>query len=163
VGGGGRSTAVALAIGAIALMLASVLAGCGANGMSSSAGSSSTSTEPAYVNEPFTHQQLLVEQGARLAVSYGCAACHLGAAGRGIAPSFASFAGHQVTLADGRRVLVDEHFLRVGLLHPESAEIKGYDPAPMLAAIRRLHLASHPGQVAALVAFIEQIGPEPSG
>jgi hypothetical protein len=157
--GGGRSTAVGLAIGVIAL----VLAGCGMNGMSSRAVSSHTSTEPAYVNEPFTHQQLLVEQGARLAVSYGCAACHLGAAGRGIAPSFASFAGHRVTLADGRRVLVDEHFLRVGLLHPGDAEIKGYDPAPMLAAVRRLHLAGHPGQVAALTAFIEQIGPEPSG
>ncbi len=150
---------MALAIGAIAL----VLAGCGTSATSSHAGSSHTSTEPAYVNEPFTHQQLLVEQGARLAVSYGCAACHLGAAGRGIAPSFASFAGHRVTLADGRRVLVDEHFLHAGLLHPESAEIKGYDPAPMLAAVGRLHLAGHPGQVAALTAFIEQIGPEPPG
>jgi hypothetical protein len=155
--GGGRSTAVALAIGVIAL----VLAGCGTSATSSRAGSSHTSTEPAYVNEPFTHQQLLVEQGARLAVSYGCAACHLGAAGGGIAPSFASFAGHRVTLVDGRRVLVDEHFLRAGLLHPGDAEIKGYDPAPMLAAVRRLHLTGHPGQVAALTAFIEQIGPEP--
>jgi hypothetical protein len=145
----------AIAIGAL------VLAGCGTNATSSGAGASATSTEPAYVKEPFTHQQLLVEQGARLAVPYGCAACHLGAAGRGIAPSFASFAGHRVTLADGRRVLVDERFLRYGLLHPESAEIKGYDPAPMLAAIRRLHLAGHPGEVAALTAFIEQIGPEP--
>ena len=133
------------------------LAGCGTSGGSNGA----ASTEPSYVKEPFTHQQLLVEQGARLAVSYGCAACHLGAAGRGIAPSFASFAGHRVTLADGRRVLVDEHFIRLGLLHPESAEIKGYAPAPMLKAIRRLHLAENPGQVAALTAFIEQIGPEP--
>jgi hypothetical protein len=157
--GGGRSTAVGLAIGMIAL----VLAGCGTNGTSSRASSSHTSTEPAYVKEPFTHQQLLVEQGARLAVSYGCASCHLGAAGRGIAPSFASFAGHRVTLADGHRVLVDEHFLRAGLLDPGKAEIKGYDPAPMLAAVRRLHLAGHPGQVAALTAFIEQIGPEPPG
>jgi hypothetical protein len=155
--------AVALAIGAIALVLAFVLAGCGSRATSSSAGSSSTSTEPAYVKEPFTHQQLLVEQGARLAVSEGCTACHLDAAGRGIAPSFASFAGHRVTLVDGRRVLVDEHFLHAGLLHPESAELEGYDPAPMLAAIRRLHLAGHPGQVAALTAFIEQIGPEPPG
>jgi hypothetical protein len=155
--------AVALAIGTIALVLAFVLAGCGASATSSSAGSSSTSTEPAYVKEPFTHQQLLVEQGARLAVSEGCTACHLDAAGRGIAPSFASFAGHRVTLVDSRRVLVDEHFLRAGLLHPESDELEGYDPAPMLAAIRRLHLAGHPGQVAALTAFIEQIGPEPPG
>jgi hypothetical protein len=137
------------------------LAGCGTSGGSRSATSSSASTEPSYVKEPFTHQQLLVEQGARLAVSDGCTACHLDAAGRGIAPSFASFAGHRVLLADGHRVLVDEHFLREGLLHPEQAELKGYDPAPMLAALRRLHLAGHLGQVAALTAFIEQIGPEP--
>jgi len=133
------------------------LAGCGTSGGSNGA----ASTEPSYVKEPFTHQQLLVEQGARLAVSDGCTACHLDAAGRGIAPSFASFAGHRVTLVDGHRVLVDEHFLRAGLLDPGEAEIKGYDPAPMLAALRRLHLAGDPGQVAALTAFIEQIGPEP--
>ncbi len=77
-----------------------------------------------------------------------------------VGPDFAGFAGHAVTLADGRRVLVDEHFLREGLLHPEQAELKGYDPAPMLAAVRRLHLSGDPGQVAALAAFIEQIGPE---
>jgi hypothetical protein len=148
-----RSTAVLFAIVAIGLGLT----GCGTSEGSNGA----ASTEPSYVKEPFTHQQLLVEQGARLAVSDGCTACHLDAAGRGIAPSFASFAGHLVLLADGHRVLVDEHFLREGLLHPDRAELEGYDPAPMLAALRRLHLAGHPGQVAALTAFIEQIGPEP--
>ena len=30
----------------------------------------------------------------------------------------------------------------------------------MIAAVKRLHLSSQPAQVAALVAFIEQIGPE---
>ena len=149
-------------VSVIALACAPMLAGCGTGGSAGSAASSS-STAPSYVTEPFTHQQQLVEQGARLAVADGCTACHLDAAGRGIAPSFASFAGHRAALADGRRVLVDEHFIRLGLLHPESAEIKGYDPAPMLKAIRRLHLAENPGQVAALTAFIEQIGPEPPG
>ena len=57
-------------------------------------------------------------------------------------------------------MLVDEHFLRGGLEHPEQAELKGYAAAPMLAAVRRLHLAGEPDQVAALAAFIEQIGPE---
>jgi len=76
-------------------------------------------------------------------------------------PGFATFAGHRVTLTDGRTVVVDEHFLRAALLDPRSAQIKGYEPGPMLAALRRLHLASQPEQVAALAAFIEQIGPEP--
>lgn len=117
---------------------------------------------PGYVTEPFTHEQQLIEQGARLIVADGCAACHLGASARRIAPSFSSFAGHRVTLAGGRRVLVDEPFVRAGLLHPREHEIAGYDPAPMLAALARLRLGSQPAQVAALAAFIEQVGPEPA-
>jgi cytochrome c oxidase subunit 2 len=115
---------------------------------------------PRYVSEPFTHEQQLIEQGARLVIADGCSACHLNASKRSIAPSFASFAGHRVTLRDGRSVLVDEQFLREALLDPSRTLIRGYDPAPMLAALARLHLSSEPQQVAALAAFIEQIGPE---
>jgi cytochrome c2 len=143
----------------IALVSAPMLAGCGTSGSSSGA-RSSTSNAPAYITAPFTHEEQLVEQGARLAVADGCTACHLMGKPQSVGPDFAGFAGHTVTLAEGRRVLVDEHFLREGLLHPDKAELKGYDPAPMLAAVRRLHLSGEPGQVAALAAFIEQIGPE---
>jgi cytochrome c oxidase subunit 2 len=136
------------------------LAGCGASGQTSSQGSL-TSTEPSYIAEPFTHQQRLIAQGAGLVISYGCSACHLTAAGHRLAPSFASFAGHRVTLTDGRHVLVDEHFLREALRNPSHAQIKGYDPTLMRRAIKHLRLARHPQQVAALAAFIEQIGPEP--
>jgi cytochrome c2 len=149
---------VAVLASVIALVSVPMLAGCGTSG--SSSGASSTSTEPAYVTAPFTHEQQLVEQGARLAVADGCTACHLVGRSQSVGPDFAGFAGHAVTLAEGRRVLVDEHFLREGLLHPDRAELKGYAPAPMLAAVRRLHLANNPGEVAALAAFIEQIGPE---
>jgi cytochrome c2 len=151
-----RSTVVLASV--IALAFASLLAGCGTSGSSSGAGS--TSNAPAYITAPFTHEQQLVEQGARLAVADGCTACHLVGKSQSVGPDFAGFAGHDVTLAEGRRVFVDEHFLREGLLHPEKAELKGYAAAPMLAAVRRLHLAGEPGQVAALAAFIEQIGPE---
>jgi hypothetical protein len=139
-----------------ALLLA--LTGCSAG--SASAGRSSSSV-PSYVTEPFTHEQQLVAQGAPLIVGDGCASCHLNATAKGIAPSFSSFAGHRVTLTDGRHVLVDEQFVREGLLHPQANALKGYDAAPMLAALERLHLASHQQQVAALAAFIEQVGPEP--
>jgi hypothetical protein len=147
-------TAVLLA-GAIVL----ALSGCGASAGPSS-GRTLGSTVPAYVTEPFTHEQQLVEQGARLVVADGCAACHLSGSTRG-APSFSSFAGHRVTLTDGRRILVDEHFLRESLLRPRTTELEGYDPAPMLTALERAHLRGQPQQVAALAAFIEQIGPEP--
>ena len=148
-----------LALAVVALSLSFALAGCGSGGSSGGAGAS-TSTVPDYVTAPFTHEQQLVEQGARLAVADGCTACHLVGKSQSVGPDFAGFAGHAITLADGRRVLVDERFLREGLEHPEQAELKGYDAAPMLAAVKRLHLAGEPGQVAALAAFIEQIGPE---
>lgn len=136
------------------------LCSCGAAGTASSE-RPHTASVPAYVVEPFSHEQQLVEQGARLVVSAGCAACHLSAQGKAIAPSFASFAGHRVELADGRSALVDERFLRKGLLNPRRVVIRGYAAAPMVAAVARLDLASRPRQVAALAAFIEQVGPEP--
>ncbi len=136
------------------------LPGCGASGASSSQ-RSPASAEVQSASEAFTPQQQLVRQGGQLVVAYGCAACHLARSNDDVGPSFDSFAGHDVTLADGRRVLVDEHFLREALLHPEEYRIAGYDPEPMLDALRRLHLSGQPGQAAALSAFIEQIGPEP--
>jgi len=146
----------ALLAGALGLLLA----GCGAGNRPSSQ-SSSSSNVPAYVTEPFTHEQKLIEQGARLVVADGCSACHLNLSRPGIAPSFSSFAGHHVALRDGRNVLVDEAFVREGLIDPRRDELKGYDPAAMLTALARLRLGSEPKQVAALAAFIEQIGPEP--
>jgi hypothetical protein len=151
----GRATGTFL----VAALLVS-LAGCGASDKPGGQGSSS-STAPAYVSEPFTAQQRLIEQGAHLVVSDGCSACHLIATARNIAPSFASFAGHRFTLTNGRRVIVNEQFVREALLHPDTPPIKGFDPVPMLQATKHLDLATHPQQVAALAAFIEQIGPEP--
>jgi hypothetical protein len=144
----------------LAAVLILLLAGCGTSGTTSNQGTPRSSV-PAYVTEPFTHEQQLIEQGARLIVADGCSACHLTLSKPGLAPSFSSFAGHRVTLRDRRRVLVDERFLREGLLDPRRNILTGYDPAPMLAALARLHLHSQPQQLAALAAFIEQIGPEP--
>jgi hypothetical protein len=145
-----------LALGALAL------GGCGGGTGTAPRGSTAASV-PAYVTAPFTHEQQLVQQGARLVVSDGCAACHLyganGAAG-GVGPNFTSFAGHHVTLADGRSALVNETFVRLGLADPRAYELRGYDAAPMLAALARTRLASQPAQITALAAFIEQVGPE---
>jgi hypothetical protein len=93
-------------------------------------------------------------------VADGCSACHLNGTNQKLAPSFTSLAGHKVKLRDGRTALVDEQFLRKGLIDPGSEELAGYPAAPMLAALRRLRLAQRPSDVAALVAFIEQVGPE---
>jgi hypothetical protein len=132
-----------------------VLAGCSSSGAGTNRVASTTTPEP------FTHEQQLVVQGARLVVADGCSACHLDKLKQSASPSFASFAGHEVTLTDGRHAVVEEGFVREGLLHPSTHELKGYDPEPMLAALQRLDLGAKPGQVDALAAFIEQIGPEP--
>ncbi len=116
---------------------------------------------PAHVREPFSPQQHLIAAGARLIVSDGCSACHLVGASTRLGPNFDSFAGHEVTLANGRRALVDESFLRASLVDPAAYSLRGYRAAPMLRALARLHLAAHPHDVAALAAFIEEIGPEP--
>jgi hypothetical protein len=158
-----KSAAAVLLAGVIAFLLA----GCGTGARSSGGSAASSTALPPYLLEPVTPKQQLIGRGARLIVLDGCAACHLTAAGHGIAPSFDQLAGHRITLADGRRVLVDERFLREALLDPGVSPMKGYDPGPMLAALRRAHLNSKPEQVAALAAFIEEIGPEspesPSG
>jgi hypothetical protein len=151
-------TGVGLRLFGIAVLVS--LSGCSASTGPSAQGSL-TSTLPQYVAEPFTARQQLVEQGARLIVADGCAVCHLDKTRQAVGPSFDDFAGHDVTLADGRRVLVDERFLRETLLDPRKYPVKGYVAAPMIAATRRLRLGSRPEQVAALTAFIEQIGPEP--
>jgi Cytochrome c len=148
----------------VAALLASVtvvlMSGCGAS-RTQNAQAPPTSTEAESAAEPFTAHQQLIAQGARLIVADGCAACHLMRTGQGNGPSLASFAGHDLTLASGHRVLVDERFLREALRNPRKDPITGYDPAPMIAAVERLHLSSRPQEISALAAFIEQIGPEP--
>ncbi len=148
---------------ATAVLLPLVLSGCGGGGGGTASIQGQLTPEPAYLTAPFTHEQRLVQQGARLVVADGCSVCHLAKTQQHIAPSFGSFAGNYFTLANGHRVLIDERFVREALLDAPKSPIKGYDPAPMIAAVQRLHLSSKPEQVAALAAFIEQIGPEPEG
>lgn len=142
-----------------AVLAAALLAGCGGSSRGSGTGGTSSSA-PSYASLPFTHEQALVEKGARLVVSDGCAACHLaGGAGRA-APSFTSLAGHRVKLTDGRTVLVSEALIREALRDPAAIVMTGYDAAPMIRAVQRAGLSSHPDQIAQLAAFIEQVGPE---
>ncbi len=143
----------------LASLVLVALCSCGSSGAARTKGSR-TST-PAFVSEPLTPRQRRVEQGAHLIVADGCAACHLANANQNLGPNFAHFAGHDVVLADGQRVLVDERFLREALLDPYVSPIKGDDPAPMRRAVEHLQLSRRPEQVAALIAFVEQIGPEP--
>ncbi|HTR72991.1 MAG TPA: hypothetical protein VMG80_05290 [Solirubrobacteraceae bacterium] len=141
----------------VCLALAGTLAGCGSF---SPRPTSSTESTPGFASAPYTPQQEKVAAGAKLVVTDGCSACHLNGSNPKLAPNFTSLAGHRVKLRDGGTALVNERFLHRGLTDPGSEELSGYSAAPMLAALARLHLAQHPSDVAALVAFIEQVGPE---
>ncbi len=143
----------------LVLAAAATLAGC-AGSRKAPAVQSASPPEPQYAIGELTRNEQLVNEGAKLALADGCASCHLQGAKRSPGPNFDSFAGHDVTLADGRRTLVEERFLRQALLHPEETAIAGYEPAPMIRALAPLDLAGHPHDVQALIAFMEQIGPE---
>ncbi|HEY1833883.1 MAG TPA: hypothetical protein VGG08_05560 [Solirubrobacteraceae bacterium] len=134
-------------------------AGCG-GARHAAAGATPAEVPPSYVTAPITPEQRLVERGVRLAVSDGCTACHLQGGRPTFGPNFASFAGRHLMLRNGRRALVGQHFLIEALSHPGTLSLRGYDPRPMVNWIARLGLAGKPKQVAALAAFIEQVGPE---
>jgi len=140
--------------------MAVALAGSGCSGSKPVASETSDGQVPGYVVAPPTREQRLVETGAQLVIADGCTGCHLPGGWRGLGPNFASFAGHRVTLRDGRSELVDQRFLTRALTHPGSSSLRGFDPRPMVEALRGLGLSQKPRQVAALVAFIEQVGPE---
>jgi hypothetical protein len=138
------------------VLIGAIGVGCG--GKSPDSGRNSA---PGYVTAPFTAEQRLVGQGARLIVADGCSVCHLVSRRTALGPSFSSFAGHRVTLRDGRRVLVDERFIERALSHPGEFSLRGFAPGPMIEAVERARLPQRPDRVRALAAFIEQIGPEP--
>ena len=101
-----------------------MLSGCGgaANRGQSTANSVG---EAASAAAHFTHQQELVEQGGRLFVSDGCTGCHSLDRSSRLGPSFGHLAGSRVTLADGRRALVDERFLKAALTDPGANYLRG--------------------------------------
>ena len=142
----------------LAMLAGALLTGCASS--TTPAVQSPSRPEPQFAPVSVNPTEQLVAEGATLIVSYRCAACHLPTAGPSVGPNFGRFAGHTVTLADGRRAVVDVRFLRRGLVHPDRYVIRGYDPTPMLRAVRHLNLDKDPSRVAALAAFIEQIGPE---
>lgn len=135
-------------------ILACLLGGCG------TAARREPQSVPAYVREPFTSHQERIAAGARLFVVDGCEACHLNHSRRHLGPSFESFAGQRIRLADGRHVVIDEAVLRASMLDPAAFPLPGYRPAAMLLTDARLRLSRHPREVAELAAFIEEIGPE---
>jgi cytochrome c oxidase subunit II len=68
------------------------------------------------------------EAGARLYKTRGCASCHTVDGSAGIGPSFKGIWGGQAVLSDGRKVLVDEDYVRESILEPPAKVVAGFDP-----------------------------------
>src|SRR5215471_8821810 len=68
-----------------------------------------------------------VEAGAKLFVEYDCVNCH-GTGLRARAPTLGGLYGTYVQLADGRRVLFDEQYIRGKLLDPGAMRVAGFAP-----------------------------------
>jgi cytochrome c oxidase subunit II len=68
------------------------------------------------------------EAGARLYQARGCASCHTLTDAAGVGPSFKGIYGHDVVLSDGRKVAVDEDYLRESILDPAAKVVAGFDP-----------------------------------
>jgi cytochrome c oxidase subunit 2 len=69
----------------------------------------------------------LASNGERQFTSLGCVTCHSGQSGsRG--PNLAGVFGREETLADGRKVTVDDNYLRESVLNPQAKTVAGYEP-----------------------------------
>lgn len=90
-----------------------------------------------------------VEEGGKLFVSQGCAACHL-AGGSPIAPDLKGIYGSTQILTDDSKILADDAYLHESIRQPQLKIVKGFTPAMPVLPL------SGP-QVDQLVAYIKSL------
>lgn len=70
----------------------------------------------------------LPELGAKLYQSKACFTCHSTDGSAKVGPSFQGIFGHETSLTDGSKVMVDEEYLRESILQPAAKVVQGYAP-----------------------------------
>ncbi len=70
----------------------------------------------------------LPELGEQLFTQRVCHTCHSTDGSDKIGPTLKGIFGHEVELADGRKVIVDEDYLRESILEPGAKVVKGFQP-----------------------------------
>ncbi|MCX7660952.1 MULTISPECIES: cytochrome c oxidase subunit II [Caldimonas] len=91
-----------------------------------------------------------VALGRALAQSKGCVACHSSDGSPSVGPTWKGLYGKLETLEDGRRVRVDEQFLRDFIRDPKAMSIQGFPPV-----MPRIELSE--AELDALVAHIKSL------
>jgi cytochrome c oxidase subunit II len=66
------------------------------------------------------------QAGAEMYKKYGCVQCHSTDGKAGTGPSFKGLFGHNVQLADGSTLAVDETYIRESILDPQAQLVAGY-------------------------------------
>ena len=76
--------------------------------------------------------EAMANLGKELHTSQGCVACHnvTGAPG-GVGPTWKGIYGHEVELADGSKVTVDDAYIKQSIVNPSSQVVAGYNGALM--------------------------------
>ena len=98
-----------------------------------------------------------VEAGEKLFVEYDCASCH-GSGRRQRCPTLGGLYGTEVLLADGRKVLFDEAYIRESILDPRAKIAAGFQP---LMPTFRGQVSED--QIIALIAYIKSLTPNQQG
>lgn len=68
------------------------------------------------------------EKGQKLFAEKGCIACHSPASAQLVGPAINGIFGHEVELADGSKVMIDENYIRQSITEPQSQIVKGFAP-----------------------------------
>lgn len=66
--------------------------------------------------------------GKTVYTTKACSACHTVDGKASLGPTFAGLWGHKVELADGKKVVVDETYIRESLMEPTAKVVKGFQP-----------------------------------
>jgi cytochrome c oxidase subunit 2 len=74
-------------------------------------------------------QLSLADKGKALLTAKGCVACHSTDGSKLVGPSYKGIFGHDVKLADGSTVKVDENYIRESIETPTAKIVEGYPPS----------------------------------
>ncbi|NIV45764.1 MAG: c-type cytochrome, partial [Gammaproteobacteria bacterium] len=103
--------------------------------------------------------QSLASTGEKLFEDLACHTCHReDAQGRG--PVLDEVFGNPVLLADGRKVIADENYLRESILNPQAKIVAGYE-APVLMPTFQGQVSEE--QLLQLIQYIKSLGAPAEG
>ncbi len=92
------------------------------------------------------------EFGAKLYTGKACVTCHSVDGKPGTGPTFLGVFGHEVQLADGSKIVVDENYVRESILQPQAKVVAGYQPVmPTFQGILKDR------EIDALIAYIKTL------